>query len=262
MLDNRIIEIDFYSNGKAFTVNNDFDINLQISFDLKTKQNASIIRIFNMSEQTANLIDKDTIIDIKVGYDFANLLYQGKVSNIGKEIAGLDTVIVIESSGFDVDLNQQTFVKSYGKGTPIRLILQDIFAKTGKKFSIPADINQQTKFIANGTINSVLDLLLKPYKLTAVLVNDTWYVSQIDKPLRNVNVPFINGDSGLVSDVKKKTADKKDYLTFSCLFNSGITIGNYAYVNDQLIKVVTILYSLNSRQGEFIQRVTGVAIGN
>lgn len=156
---------------------------LRISFDIErntvgASQNHSKIELYNLSIESRQKIAKGWVLQLNAGYKgMTGTIFTGNVFNAFSTRKSSDVVTTLECFDGGPAISYGVLDKSYGPGTPIFQILQDISnamnlttdanptgVNAGVVIGLP-DYKIGYSFVAHGSCKDSLDKLLKPFNL-------------------------------------------------------------------------------------------------
>lgn len=140
-------------------------IEFEIPFDDDPYPNESEIRIYNLSDDSINLIQRNQTLTINAGYEGdVGVLLEGRVSYIATKLNGPDkvtSIYVLDSP----DLSSvKVEKKSYAKGVRASTILKDMIPKLKlplAAFKLPRDKSYPKGYTISGEITGYLEQLAK-----------------------------------------------------------------------------------------------------
>lgn len=142
-----IIELEvFTESGTRIKFPEDNERPTHIGFEVqltsKRKPNEATIRVYNLNEDTRNLIeDEGAGVRLYAGYvDAVGKIFEGTITTATSSPDGnVDNVTTIVSGDGYKNLDRSYFAKSYRAGTQIYSILQEVCGILGLPFSIASE---------------------------------------------------------------------------------------------------------------------------
>lgn len=109
---------------------------LHVDFDIdkstKREPNKAVIRIYNLSEQRSQTINRNTVITLEAGYvDLTDTLYTGEARDITNGFNGVDRVLTIESEDAGRKYSTATLDRNWGPGTTFQTIIGEVVEAMG-----------------------------------------------------------------------------------------------------------------------------------
>jgi len=223
---------------------------LRIAFEIEkntlgSSSNHSKIAIYNLSTESRQKIVKGWSLQLQAGYDGAvGTIFVGNVFNVKSERKGADIITVLECLDGGSAISYGTFDKSYGKGTPLYQILQDV----AKAMSLTSDTNPSGvnagvviglpdfkigySFTAIGACKDTLDKLLKPLGLGWSVQNGALTI--LPQTSHSGQAILMSSTSGMIG----VPSFNNDLLSFKSLLNPKV-------IPNALIKMVSENVALN-----------------
>lgn len=124
----RKVTITFGPRGESLREVKDLRVRFKISKSTKAKANSAVIEIWNLSEDSRNVLKADDpIINVVAGYEgLQKGIWFGDVAKVTNLRQSVDRITKIESGDGEVDLADSTFSKSYAKGTSLQNVVRDV----------------------------------------------------------------------------------------------------------------------------------------
>jgi hypothetical protein len=187
---------------------------ITIEFDVTRKAwgsaNTSIIKIYNLEQNTRNILRRDYIdfgvssqgrtVTLRAGYD-KNLktIYRGNITYAQSVRNGVNFITTLESTDIGFAIGNGYYSKAYGAGTPYKQIYTDII-KTLSPYGISLGtiIDDQKKLETDKTIDG------KSIEILRQLTNGNFFVDNGSANIIPMNQSItsastvISSDSGLI----------------------------------------------------------------
>lgn len=241
---------------------------------------ASNLLIYNLDKSTrSSFVRNETKIHIKAGWDNGprsglKHAYYGEVFSAISHRSGTDIVTSINSLGFMDSILSTRISKSWGKGVPVRNVVEKIAGE------IPNIELEQRRLAgitgevgsggwpASGDAKTELDKLASAYGFSWTVidgkfqaVNDATAIGQTT----TIEDPYL----GSVNPILSGPLSYGTGLTWDCLFDATLTPGYFATINSKMAseyngtyKVLEVAHNLDcfARGGSFITRASSFII--
>jgi len=243
--------------GDAKTGDGILVTDLQITFDInksssnKAKRNSCAIEIYNLSDQSLDLIDEEYIAaEFSAGYHDVGLakLFSGQVIQKSTRKSGADRVTQIQMGTGYTDLNHTALSKLVAPGRTIKDVMEEI-RKTmpGVSRGVYAGVNLNSSVIHGypliGNPKAILDNLSETYGIEYRVNDGVLYANDANGTIdENYNEAYVVGrDSGLIELPyrtsgdplrTKKDKQKKEGVQWKMLLNPNIIPGTILKLED------------------------------
>lgn len=223
---------------------------LQITFDIykssnnTQKSNSCAIEIYNLSNESLKILEKDFITCIfSVGYYETGVkpLFIGQVTQISTRKNGVDRVTQIQMGSGYVDLNHQVLNKVLPAGKSYKDAVEEVRKQMpGVVRGVYAGININNQIIygypLTGTPRDILDEITSSNNMEYRVDNNILYVNDVNGTSdtdRSLS-PILTKESGLLEepyyqsgDRKEKKKFRKPGIQFSALLNPDVKPGSF-----------------------------------
>lgn len=197
-------------------VDGDLTIYFEIPFDDDATANVATVSILNLSDQTISKFksNKSSII-VNAGYtgDVGAVLL-GLAKEIKTEWEDLDRVTTFNVLDGTAAWFNETYKKTFTKGTTAKTILSDMLATTGLQigaFNLPTNYVYRSGKAINGKVSAIIKSIAADCGAKAHVTRGKIYIRPKDE---GDNLGFIlNSDSGLIASptpVEKEVDAGKD----------------------------------------------------
>lgn len=192
-------EVQLIVGGKKFTFPEQ-TIYFNINFGEETDSNDADIDIYNLSNETINLIKKEQPIILNAGYegDVGNI-FLGGVVEASTETQEVDRVTKITATDASEAWNKLEVVKTFKAGTRASQMLQAFIAMTGfdiGAFELPNDIEYLRARTFSGKLPSVIKQVAKDAGAKVHITKSKIYIRD---PKAGDDVSFLfNNERGLI----------------------------------------------------------------
>jgi len=125
--------VELQIGSEVFT-NSDFDISFSIENTTGSEAGSAEISIYNLADTTKVKIVKDTVIQLKAGYESSGygIIFVGKIDKTHDKIEGADVETVIEALDAMKDLLKGESTRKFSaKGTSVSTIIEELFTEAG-----------------------------------------------------------------------------------------------------------------------------------
>ena len=226
-------QFDRIANVKIFGSETDIsDLEIQISklrieFAVKKTEtpdsNSCTINIYNLSENTRNLIDRvDKIMILEAGYSESSgleTLFVGNISNITHSINKPNVITKVESNDGEKALQNARSALSYSGATSVKQMLKGVIRDFNIGEKVKLDLIPFTDKILNngfnfiGSTKTIMDKLTKMVGLQWSIQNNEIKVYKEDET-DNFTIINLTPDTGLIGSPEKiniKKSKKKGF---------------------------------------------------
>ncbi len=222
-----------------------FDIEFNIKFDEWLEPNMSEAKIFNLSQNTINMIKQGSSIIINAGYEGdVGLICLGKIEKVFTDWEGIDKITKITIGDGAEEWFYSTVSKTYSRGTKASTILRDIASIFGLElgdFQVANDITYQLGKSINGMLYQVLMEVVKDTGSKCYIINSRIFIRPYEKGDPTGFV--LNSDTGLISSPERLEKDDFEdipggYIGYKvrCLLNHRINVDSIIRLDSKTVK--------------------------
>lgn len=142
----RKVKFTAQGSGGGFVVNpgrvtlHEMKIEFSISKSISSQQNSAEIKLWNLNESHRNSVGKEfDDITLEGGYMPPNeggnvgILFKGQIRDVEHTRQGADIITTLSCGDGDKAFRRATTSKSYPKGTPVKDVVEDIYADLKKQ---------------------------------------------------------------------------------------------------------------------------------
>lgn len=194
--------ITIESNGIKVN-NSECDLEFSVPFDCDIVPNECTIKIYNLSNTSAERFKRNEKITITAGYgDDVGIVFSGYISRIRTKISGVDritTVNAIDSSSLDEREVQEV---SFAKGSTSAGILKALLNVTGLPiaiFSCKNIVTYKNAVKVDGSLIDLIEKYAKECKTDVYISKGQIYVNDIRESGSTVSITA-DVEGGLVSE--------------------------------------------------------------
>jgi hypothetical protein len=223
-----------------------FDISFDIKKTAEPEPNKGRIAIYNMPERLRNKLqlEDDSTIVLEAGYKSnASVLFTGNITRAISDIQGPDIVTNIDAGEGHKAYRKSYVAKSYGEGTPLKTVIEDIvntfdgFKVTPAITSVLANIGKTipNALTLDGRSAKILNEVLAPLGYGYSIQNGTIQITQSlgasDEP--PVNLTYATGLVGApqLGEQKGTGGAKKSTITFQSFIQPDLRPGRRVFVD-------------------------------
>lgn len=193
----------------------------RVAFDitktLSSEPNVGIIKVYNLSAQTRNLIkDVDYTITLEAGYgDRLDIIFKGSITDVSHAIQKPEVVTTIEGEDGGKEIKRSRISKSFSEGYSSKKMVDDIAKGLNLPFKIPTELTSiiDSKILGsevfNGQVKNALDRIGLQSGFSWSVQNGE-LVFTVDYKLDSNEVAVLNYQSGLIGSPERiAIQDKK-----------------------------------------------------
>lgn len=266
----RSVSVEIGKKGKQGILLRDFRIKFKGKKALKRSANKCEVEIYNLSEETYQLIDEDeNVLILSVGYnqdEGEKQLFTGNITRVFKEVFLPDTITKIECFDGITKLRDKRITFSYEKGTKLQTVVDDIIS------NLELPLTNEFDFLGfeftNGFsfIGSTKDALTKALNIAGF----DWSIQDgaiqiLEEKQTNKTGVVLSPTSGLIGSpenltevsgkLKKSKKLKQKYKVMSLLFPE-VKIGDFMKISSRFVdgffKVLMHEFEGDNREGDWM----------
>lgn len=197
----RKIRVTFSGEGGDLKINpgESLDQQLRIEFSIEksisSKQNESVIKLWNLSESSRNSIGEElTDVMLEAGYQSnIGILFFGQIRDVMHTRDGADTVTEVTCGDGDKAARNAVISKTYPAGTPVKTVIEGIFEQFEKEgikkgeWKLPDGVLEYRRpYSVFGACKREMDTLSRSHGFYWSIQNNTMEVVASDSKLPGV----------------------------------------------------------------------------
>lgn len=186
----------------------------RITFDIAktsaSEPNRGTIKIYNLSENTRNLIkDIDYVLTFEAGYkNDIGIILKGSIVDVTHSLQGVDVVTTIDVEDGGKEIRTKRISKSFAEGYSLKKMIKEVSGGLSLPFKVPEPLLQleDSKIIGgeafNCQIKTALDRLGKQAGFSWSSQNGE-IVFSVDYKIDSNEVAVLNSSTGLIGSPER-----------------------------------------------------------
>lgn len=234
---NYIRDVEIVVNNRIYS-NKDFDMAFEIPFNDDSEANESKIEIYNLSNDSINLLKNSSKIIVNAGYqgNIGSVLI-GDISKIDSKNDGLDKNTIIHVLDSSEKWATKSIEKSYKKNIKASQIISDLASFIGVPIgsvSLPKNTSYPRGFIASGKVVEVMKRIATDCNAIAYVHKGKLYVRS---PKIGDDIKFLlNSETGLIGSPEYFEDDNSKGYKITSLLNHRIGVASIIQLDSVVVK--------------------------